>query len=124
MMAADDVIRWTTTLAVLGVAAVAAVASYEHGYDLVRAHGESGWTTHVVPLTVDGLIYASSMCVNGVPDTPRGLVVGNYGCAIYMSTGVIGGVDGQRHLDVQGDWLRPDGQLEPGKVAAGPSVVR
>jgi hypothetical protein len=46
---------------VLGVAAVAAVASYEHGYDLVRAHGESGWTAHMVPLTLDGLIYASSM---------------------------------------------------------------
>jgi hypothetical protein len=43
------------------VAAVAAVASYEHAYDLVRAHGESGWTARMVPLTVDGLIYASSM---------------------------------------------------------------
>lgn len=41
--------------------AVAAVASYEHAYDLVRAHGESGWTARMVPLTVDGLIYASSM---------------------------------------------------------------
>jgi hypothetical protein len=47
--------------AVLGVAAVAAVASYEHAYDLVRAHGEAGWTAHLIPLTVDGLIYASSM---------------------------------------------------------------
>ena len=45
----------------LGVAAVAAVASYEHAYDLVRAHGETGWTARMVPLTVDGLIYASSM---------------------------------------------------------------
>ena len=45
----------------LGAAAVAAVASYEHAYDLVRTHGESGWTAHMVPLTVDGLIYASSM---------------------------------------------------------------
>ncbi len=42
-MAADRVIRWSTALAVLGVAAVAAVASYEHAYDLVRAHHESGW---------------------------------------------------------------------------------
>jgi len=58
---ADRVIRWSTALAVLGVAAVAAVASYEHAYDLVRVHGESGWTAHLVPLTVDGLIYASSM---------------------------------------------------------------
>ena len=47
--------------AVVGVAAVAAVASYEHAYALVRAHGEAGWTGRLVPLTVDGLIYASSM---------------------------------------------------------------
>jgi hypothetical protein len=46
---------------VLGVAAVAAAASYEHAYDLVRAHGEAGWTARLVPLTVDGLIYESSM---------------------------------------------------------------
>jgi hypothetical protein len=58
---ADRVIRWSTAGVVLGVAAVAAVASYEHAYDLVRAHGESGWTARMVPLTVDGLIYASSM---------------------------------------------------------------
>jgi uncharacterized protein DUF2637 len=61
MMAADRVIRWSTAGAVVGVAAVAAVASYEHAYDLVRAHGEVGWTARLVPLTVDGLIYASSM---------------------------------------------------------------
>jgi hypothetical protein len=61
MSAADRIIRWLTAFAVLGVAAVAAVASYEHAYDLVRAHGETGWTARLVPLTVDGLIYASSM---------------------------------------------------------------
>lgn len=61
MTAADRVIRWTTAGAVVGVAAVAAVASYEHAYDLIRMHGESGWTARMVPLTVDGLIYASSM---------------------------------------------------------------
>jgi hypothetical protein len=61
MSGADRVIRWSTAVAVLGVAAVAAVASYEHAYDLVRAHGETGWTARMVPLTVDGLIYASSM---------------------------------------------------------------
>jgi len=60
-MMADRVIRWTIAGAVLGVAAVAAVASYEHAYALVRAHGEAGWTARLVPLTVDGLIYASSM---------------------------------------------------------------
>jgi hypothetical protein len=42
-------------------AAVAAVASYEHAYALVRAHGEAGWTGRPVLVTVDRLIYASSM---------------------------------------------------------------
>ena len=60
-MAADRVIRWTTAGAVIGVVAVAAMASYEHAYALVRAHGEAGWTARLGPLTVDGLIYASSM---------------------------------------------------------------
>jgi len=27
------------------------------------AHGESGWTGRLIPLTVDGLIYASSMAM-------------------------------------------------------------
>jgi Protein of unknown function (DUF2637) len=60
-MTADRVIGWTTAGAVVGVAAVAAVVSYEHAYALVRAHGEAGWTGRLVPLTVDGLIYSSSM---------------------------------------------------------------
>jgi len=58
---ADRLIRITTTLVVVGVAAVAAIVSYEHAYELVRAHGDDGWTARLVPLTVDGLIYASSM---------------------------------------------------------------
>jgi hypothetical protein len=61
MSGTDRVIRWSTAFAVLGVAAVAAVASYEDAYDLVRAHGETGWDARLIPLTVDGLIYASSM---------------------------------------------------------------
>jgi pheromone shutdown protein TraB len=46
---------------VLGVAGIAAVVSDEHASALVRAHGESGWTGRLIPLTVDGLIYASSI---------------------------------------------------------------
>jgi hypothetical protein len=61
MTASEHVIRWSTAGAVVGVAAVAAVASYEHAYALVRAQAEAGWTGRLVPLTVDGLIYASSM---------------------------------------------------------------
>jgi hypothetical protein len=59
---ADRVIKWPTAGAVLGVAAVASVATYEHAYALVQAHGETGWTGRLVSLTLDGLIYASSIC--------------------------------------------------------------
>ena len=37
------------------------MASYEHAYELVRVHGEARWNARLVPLTVNGLIYASSM---------------------------------------------------------------
>jgi hypothetical protein len=53
MSGADRVIRRSTLVAVLDVAAVAAVASYEHAYDLVRVHRESGWAARLVPLAVD-----------------------------------------------------------------------
>jgi hypothetical protein len=61
MSGTDKAIRWSTAGAVIGVAVVAAVVSYEHAYALVHAHGETGWTAHLIPLTVDGLIWASSM---------------------------------------------------------------
>jgi hypothetical protein len=61
MTAIDRIIRWSTALAVVSVAAVAAVVSCERVSALVRAHGEFGWTGRLIPLTVDGLIDASSM---------------------------------------------------------------
>jgi uncharacterized protein DUF2637 len=61
MIGTGKAIRWSTAGAVIGVAVVAAVVSYEHAYALVHAHGETGWTAHLIPLTVDGLIWASSM---------------------------------------------------------------
>ena len=72
MIGTDKAIRWSTAAAVIGVAVVAAVVSYEHAYALVHAHGEVGWTGHLIPLTVDGLIWASSMVMldsvrRGVP---------------------------------------------------------
>lgn len=60
-MRMDRLIRWSTAAAVICVATVAAVVSYDHAYALVRAYGEAGWTARLVPLTVDGLIFASSM---------------------------------------------------------------
>jgi len=47
----------------VAVAAVAAVISYQHAYELVRLHGESGTTARLLPFTVDGLIWAASMVV-------------------------------------------------------------
>src|SRR6201992_1962240 len=59
----DRLIRITTALAVVGVAVVAAVISYQHAYELVRSHGESGVTARLAPFTVDGLSWAASMVV-------------------------------------------------------------
>jgi Protein of unknown function (DUF2637) len=57
----DKAIRPSTAAAVVAVAVVASVASYEHAYAPVGAHGESGWDAQLVPLTIDDLIYASSL---------------------------------------------------------------
>jgi Protein of unknown function (DUF2637) len=59
----DRLIRLTTALAVVAVAGVAAIISYQHAYELVRSHGESGLTARLLPFTVDGLIWAASTVV-------------------------------------------------------------
>ncbi|TDC68427.1 DUF2637 domain-containing protein [Actinomadura sp. GC306] len=59
----DRLIKVTTALAVVAVAAVAALISYAHMLDLVRSHGETGATARLVPFTVDGLIWAASMVI-------------------------------------------------------------
>jgi hypothetical protein len=59
----DRLIRLTTALAVVAVAGIAAVISYQHAYELVTSHGESGLTARLLLLTVDGLIWAASMVV-------------------------------------------------------------
>jgi pheromone shutdown protein TraB len=59
----DRLIRITTALAVATVAAVAAVISYRHAYELVSTHGETGMTARLLPFTVDGLILAASMLI-------------------------------------------------------------
>ncbi|WP_336208215.1 DUF2637 domain-containing protein [Nonomuraea sp. LPB2021202275-12-8] len=54
-------IRFLTAAVVILLAGVAAVVSYRHAYEVVIANGESGFTAVLVPLTIDGLIFASSM---------------------------------------------------------------
>jgi hypothetical protein len=60
---ADRAIRASATVAVLGVAGIAAYISYWHAYEVISAHGESGVTARLEPATIDGLVYCSSMVV-------------------------------------------------------------
>lgn len=62
-MTGDRLIKWSAVAVVVAVAAIAAVVSYNHALALVQAHGETGAVARLVPLTVDGLIYASSMAL-------------------------------------------------------------
>ncbi|QBI56195.1 DUF2637 domain-containing protein [Streptomonospora litoralis] len=55
--------RWTTILAVLMLAVIAAVVSYSHMYELAQRHGEPAWRAALFPLSVDGMIVASSMAL-------------------------------------------------------------
>ena len=72
-------IRWSTTVVVVLLAVVAGVVSYWHAYEVVNTY-ESGITAVLVPLTVDGLIYASSMvllhCARRGLRTPRLAMLG------------------------------------------------
>jgi Protein of unknown function (DUF2637) len=61
--ATDRAIRVSATVAVLGVAGIAAYISYWHAYEVISAHGESGVTARLEPATIDGLVYCSSMVV-------------------------------------------------------------
>jgi hypothetical protein len=60
-MTTDDLIKWSTVLAVAAVAIVAGWVSYVHALDVVTAHGEHGALAHLYPGTIDGLIYSASM---------------------------------------------------------------
>lgn len=47
----DRLIKITTALAVVAVALAAAVISYQHAYELVRSHAQSGVTARLLPFT-------------------------------------------------------------------------
>jgi hypothetical protein len=53
-------VQRVTTAAVLSVALVAAIASYEHMRALAEVAGE-GWRSWLLPVSVDGLAVAASM---------------------------------------------------------------
>ena len=60
---ADRIIQLSTALAVFGVAGIAAYLSYEHAFEVIAAHGETGMAARLEPATVDGLVYSSSMVI-------------------------------------------------------------
>ncbi|MFC4563822.1 DUF2637 domain-containing protein [Nocardiopsis mangrovi] len=62
--------RWRTLAAVLMLAAIAAVVSYSHRYDLAQPHGEPQLLAAFLPRSVDDMIVASSMAL--LADAPRG----------------------------------------------------
>jgi len=57
----DRWIRRTTMASVVLLAGIAAVVSYRHMHTLALEHGETPWTAALIPLSVDGMIVASSM---------------------------------------------------------------
>ena len=65
--------RWSrivTNAAVLMLAGIAAVVSYSYMYELALRHGEPEWRAALFPLSVDGMIVASSMTL--LRDARRG----------------------------------------------------
>jgi hypothetical protein len=46
---------------VAAVAAIAAVVSYRHALQVITRYGETGLTGALLPGTVDGVVYCSSM---------------------------------------------------------------
>lgn len=69
---ATPAVRRITTVAVLAVALVAGVASYDHQRVLASIAGE-GWRSYLLPLSVDGLIVAASMTMS--PRCPGGVTL-------------------------------------------------
>jgi hypothetical protein len=62
-MTGGRAVRWSTIAAVVVVAGVAGVVSYDHALGVVEAHGESGAVALLYPATIDGLVYSASMAM-------------------------------------------------------------
>ena len=54
-------IQAATTASVIVLAGIAAMVSYGHMHALALQHGEGAWASALIPLSVDGMIVASSM---------------------------------------------------------------
>ncbi|MBA9001989.1 DUF2637 domain-containing protein [Thermomonospora cellulosilytica] len=61
MSAGDRAIRALAAATVVGIGGIAAVISYRHALGVAQAHGETGVTAYLTPLTIDGLVFVASM---------------------------------------------------------------
>ena len=109
--------RWSTALAVIGVATVAAVASYEHAYDLVRAHAWCGRTARRagLPAWTRSRWTASSARVRWSCLTPRAARRRFPAGAVAARPGHRGDARGQRRARL-GSW---PGRRGGGRMAGG-----
>jgi len=68
-MSGDQMRRTAMWILASGVAAIAAVVSYAHIYDLGRAHGGTGVAARLLPLSVDALILVGELMLLHEADT-------------------------------------------------------
>lgn len=59
----DQIVRWSATVCVVVVTAIAAIISYGHARQLVTRYGVTGWTADAMPLTIDGLVATCSLVI-------------------------------------------------------------
>jgi Protein of unknown function (DUF2637) len=59
----DQLVRWSATVCVVVVTAIAAIISYGHARELVIRYGVTGWTADAMPLTIDGLVATCSLVI-------------------------------------------------------------
>ncbi|MFC5748895.1 DUF2637 domain-containing protein [Actinomadura rugatobispora] len=57
----DRFIRASAAATVVAIGAIAAFISYRHAYGVAIAHGETGTTGRLLPLTIDGLVFVASL---------------------------------------------------------------
>jgi hypothetical protein len=108
----DKAIRWSTIAAVSVVALVAGFVSYRHALQVVSEHGETGWLARCYPLTVDGLIYASSMVLlnaarRGLDRPPLAYAALVLGIAATLAANVAAGLANGPEGALEAAWPAP-----------------
>lgn len=117
-------IRWAVYIGVGAVAAFAFGQSYEHIYDLGRAHAQHGWTARLLPLSVDLLIVATGliMWLQKITDArPDGLA--RWLPRLMLWSGIAATVGANVTYGLPYGWLSAVTSAWPGAVFAGLAEV-